>query len=299
MSDTVQEAATEDVGASQPANGADTASHDYEAEARTLGWRPKEQWRGDEKRWVDAETFVQRSQGWLPMVQQRNQEMSRDLAAAKSEITELRDIMAQQLDRQRRAEQIGYKRAMRELEQRKAEAISNADAAEVARVDQEIRDMGPEPAKEPSPPVRQATAQPQGQQADPVVVEWVQRNPWVTADPTAWDMAVSTLNRVQAAAPGAALNDHLSEVERRIKKLFVQEEPVQQTRERRADPPAVARSGNSGTRTSVQPRSFDAMPANVRAQYAKEVRALDGKGKPLTKEEFAEYYFEQFPEEAA
>ena len=31
-----------------------------EQEARTLGWVPQEDFRGDKSRWVDAETFVQR-----------------------------------------------------------------------------------------------------------------------------------------------------------------------------------------------------------------------------------------------
>ena len=65
---------------------------------------------------------------------------------------------------------------------------------------------------------------------------------------------------------------------------------------RRDAPPTVSRSG-SAPPSRVQPRTFDAMPDDVKRQFEKEKRMLQGKGDALSKEEFATYYWEQFPED--
>ena len=39
---------------------------DAETAAREMGWRPKEEFRGEAEKWVDAETFVSRGEHFLP-----------------------------------------------------------------------------------------------------------------------------------------------------------------------------------------------------------------------------------------
>ncbi len=263
-----------------------------------MGWRPRNEWTGPDYRWVDAEKFVERGERVIPIQRERNAQLEKRLNEQNTQIAEMREIMAQQLERTRRAEQIGYKRAMRELEAKKADAVRNADPVEVAKIDAEIRDMGPDPVFEQQqqrtqqqPPPRQQ----QQNQPDPAVVDWVDDNPWVTQNPAAWDMAVVTLNRVQAERPRASLEEQLQEVKRRVMPLFVTDAAPRD--DRRNNPPAVSRSQQGPTNNRVRPRSFEAMPIEVQRQYDKEKRALAGKGKELTKAEFSEYYWEQFAED--
>jgi hypothetical protein len=195
--------------AAETAAPADNANGDIEVKARQMGWRPREEFRGPDARWVDAATFVERGDSWVPFLQERNKFFERTVETQQREIDDLKGMIAEGNDRLRRSEQIGYKRAMRELEARKAEAISNADPQEVRRVEQEIQELGPEP---------KASQQPAQQKPkiDPIAAEWVANNPWVREDSLAWETAEKMLNRVQAAMPGISLEEQLAEVKRRV-----------------------------------------------------------------------------------
>jgi hypothetical protein len=291
------EAPGESQGGAAPPPAADNANGDIEVRARQMGWRPREEFRGPDNKWVDAAEFVERGENWVPYLQERNRYAQRQMEAQQKEIDELKSMVAEGNDRLRRSEQIGYKRAMRELEQRKAEAISNADPQEVRRIDQEIQELGPEP--KPAAP----TAQQQAGRPAPEVVEWVDNNPWVKATGRAWRMAVEELTEVQRESPMLPLADALAEVKKRIMPLFVRDtrrdngDGADDPPARRNNPPPVNRSSSVSGRSRAAPRSFEAMPENVKAQYVKEQRVLEGKGQPLTKEEYASYYWEQFPEE--
>ena len=67
----------------------ETPLDEIEQEARTLGWVPKELFRGDEKRWVDAKTFVERGHVVLPIVQENNKRLQGDLGRANAELRSL------------------------------------------------------------------------------------------------------------------------------------------------------------------------------------------------------------------
>ena len=67
-------------------------------------------------------------------------------------------------------------------------------------------------------------------------------------------------------------------------------EPVRQPARRQAAP--VSRSSDSPPPRRPGQYSFEAMPADVRGQYDRQRRMLEGKGEPLTREEFAQYYWE-------
>lgn len=296
MSDQQQVETGDERGAAPPPP-ADNANGDIEIKARQMGWRPREEFRGPDHKWVDAETFVERGESWVPYLKERNGYFERTVQSQQKEIDELKGMIAEGNERLRRSEQIGYKRAMRELEARKAEAISNADQQEVRRVEAEIQELGPEPK-----PTEQTPAAPR---VAPEVTEWVENNPWVRESRRSWQMAVDELTEVQKERPFLPLSDALAEVKRRVMPLFVRDAAPRQDHDngaaeepvRRNNPSPVTRSGSVNGRSRVAPRSFEAMPENVKAQYEKERRVLEGKGQPLSKEEYASYYWEQFPED--
>lgn len=63
-----------------------TVERDYEAEARAHGWSPKEEFRGDPSRWVDAEVFVKRAEEVLPLVKAANKHLKREVDELKKTI---------------------------------------------------------------------------------------------------------------------------------------------------------------------------------------------------------------------
>lgn len=66
---------------------------DVEKEARALGWSSKEEWRGRPTDWVDAETFVEKGKHILPIVNERNQTLQREVSELRSQITGLAGVV--------------------------------------------------------------------------------------------------------------------------------------------------------------------------------------------------------------
>jgi hypothetical protein len=271
-----------------------------ETRARNMGWTPREQFKGDPARWVDASTFVDRGERMLPLLQERNRALDKTVTDLKQDSVESKRLLADLLHRTRRAEKLGYDRAMRELQAKRSEAVAAGDAEAFNKTEAEIRDLGAAPEVPAAPAVpAQNTNEP-----NPVVTAWVRRNRWFNADPIANAAAVAALSQVEREFPGDSLEEHLAEVETRIAARFPEHFPGRRratnghaeetdvdddTTTRRA--PAVMPSG-SATPRRPGARSFEAMPADVRAQYERQKRMMAGKGAPLTKEEYAGYYWD-------
>ncbi len=286
-----------------------------EARARNMGWMPKGAWRGEPDRWVDAATYVERGERMLPLLQERNRALDKTVSELKGESRENKQMLSDLLVRTRKAEKLGYDRALRELSQKRAEAVAQGDAETFNRVEAEIREMGPAPEVPPAAPL-----QPQQPQQDPVVTAWVRRNAWFNRDPEANGAAVQALTLIERDNPGRSLEENLAEVEDRIARRWPEHfpnrrraaangrdnghdpdpdpepevEPPQQNENRRRAPAVMSSSTTAERRPGA--RSFEAMPADVKAQFERQKKMMAGKGEPLTKEEFASYYWEAEPE---
>lgn len=67
-----------------------------EKEAKELGWVPKDQFRGPEDQWRDADEFVARGREILPIVKANNRKLLGELNAAKGELGALKGTLTQQ-----------------------------------------------------------------------------------------------------------------------------------------------------------------------------------------------------------
>lgn len=63
---------------------------DYEAEAKEMGWVDKDSFQGEEDKWIDAKTFVERGENILPILRANNKRMKHDLLTRDKEIANLR-----------------------------------------------------------------------------------------------------------------------------------------------------------------------------------------------------------------
>lgn len=290
----------EDGGDAAPPPDADQA---LETRARNMGWRPREDWRGDPARWTDAAEFVDRGERLLPLVNERNRALDKTVTDLRGQVAKQNETLEFLVKTARNAETIGYKRAMRELQERREAAVDAGDKTAFARVEEEIKELGPAPVVEAPKPDGGGNG---AAAPDPVVVAWAKRNPWFHSDPMANAAAIVALDQVQKRDPSLSLEEALVEVEQTIQgdfpRLFRRVEPGSDDpppapAPRRSTAPMVASPSTAARSGTPKPRSFDAMPADVKAQYDRSVRMLEGKGEKLTKEEFAGYYWDQYPED--
>lgn len=67
---------------------------DIESQARQMGWKPQEEFKGDPDKWVDAETYVERGEHVLPLLQANNRRLQQDLLTRDQKI----DTLKQELE---------------------------------------------------------------------------------------------------------------------------------------------------------------------------------------------------------
>lgn len=317
MSGARAEAVPEEEPGGQSEPQPDPQRAEVEERARSMGWVPRERWTST-KTWVDAPEFVRYAEQRLPVQNAQLRALEERNRVLESEREQDRAAIAQAVASIRRSEQIGYKRAMQELRQRREEAVIRGDATAFRATEQEMQELGA-PPPDPVAAAPQAPAQPATPPPDPIVIGWVQRNPWFQSDPYANVAAVKALDIVRREFPNDSLDEQLNEVERRVRRKFNNDFEGQPRPEpaprgngdgrevrvtehdagntRRQAPPMVHGSSASPSPRRPNPRSFEAMPQNVKDQFERQKRMMAGKGEPLTKEEWARYYYEQFEEE--
>ncbi len=64
---------------------------EVETQALAMGWIPEEKFRGDKAKWVDAETYVERGQTYLPFIKAENRKLQEKLEQATGTINQLQD----------------------------------------------------------------------------------------------------------------------------------------------------------------------------------------------------------------
>jgi hypothetical protein len=119
----------------------ETTQRDFEAEAKEHGWSPKEDFKGDPSRWVDAEAFMKRADEMMPLLKAQNQRQKRELESLKKDIKRISAHMEG-------AEKRAYDRAMADLETKLAEATEAGDAKAAAGVAKEMRELAPAETKQ-------------------------------------------------------------------------------------------------------------------------------------------------------
>lgn len=249
-----------------------TSPHD--AEARLMGWVPKEEFRGPEDHWIDSETFINRGRQILPIVKKNNEELTKKLLALEAKererdatVAEWKEFMqeAQKREREQFNQQIAALRAQ------KKQAISDGDGEAVVEIDDAI-DAIKDKQKESKEPVHVPTVQ----APDPAFVAFTVENPWygVDEDKTAYANGIGPA--VRAAHPHLVGKDFLDMVAARVASKF----PSKEVRASSVE--------SAGTPTAKKTKySYNSLPEEAKKAHDKFV-----KQKLMTSEEYLASYFE-------
>lgn len=148
---------------------------EVEAQASKIGWRPKEQFRGDPDRWIDAKTFVERGEQVLPIVKAELKKTKQEMAEVRAAAQEFYKLTEEAANR-REAE---WKEKYGQAVQDKAAAITKGDGEAAIEAEARQKDLEasrPEPKKEEP-------------KLHPSFVAWKERNDWFGTDEERTDMA--------------------------------------------------------------------------------------------------------------
>jgi hypothetical protein len=144
--------------------GEEAPQRDFDAEARELGWLPKEEFKGDPSRWTDAETFVRKGDEVMPLIKAQNKRLKREVEDLKKQFRQASAHFS-------KAEERAYTRALADLTAKQEAAVESGDLAEHRKVSKEIDDLSKEM---PGKPTNQATAEEAREAWD----DWREQNSW-------------------------------------------------------------------------------------------------------------------------
>lgn len=160
-----------------------------EQEARTLGWVPAEEFKGDPNRWVDAETFVERGHTVMPILRKNNErletlvkqqaeelnKMKNMFNASQESITELQKVHA---DATKAAVAKARADVMTELKQAKRDG----DVDREVELQEELSQLKDQQAQIEQQRQQPQAPQTQQEQVHPDLQAWMTDNPWFGSD---------------------------------------------------------------------------------------------------------------------
>lgn len=178
-----------------------------EVEARASGWVPKDEYHGDENKWVDADEFVRRG----PLFEKINVQ-SRELKEVKKALDQLKVHHAS-------VKEAAYKEALAKLKAEKREAFVEGDPDKVIDIDDQIAQVKEEQRQFTQ--TRQAEIAHEVQQTvHPEFEAWTNRNSWYTSNKPM--KAFADELGVELKSQGLSPTEILKKVEIQIREEFPQ-----------------------------------------------------------------------------
>jgi hypothetical protein len=227
---------------------------DYESEARQEGWRPKEEWNGDETKWVDAESFVKKGENILPIVRKKLKSVEARLEQV-SETARKHDEWTKKAIQKEREKN---KEMLAELEVARAQAITDGDGQEFTRTDREIQRLresdGPDPTVD---------------EYNKIANKWASENEWYMKDQDLHIYADGLADII--ANEGYTGQAYFNELTRRVKESH----PDKFENKARKKPNGVDEGGSKST-SEAKPKSYGALPKDAQAACDAFVRDIPG-----------------------
>jgi len=169
-------------------------SDNIEQEARALGWVPQEHFKGDQSRWVDAETFVERGHTVMPILKANNKRLESEVDRLRGETARLQQLFAASQESIGELQKVhmdntkaAVEKARRDLLQELKAAKEDGDVAREVELTDQLADVKAQQkaldAAAAAP--RQQAPKPQEPQNDamhPDFKAWTQENPWFGTD---------------------------------------------------------------------------------------------------------------------
>lgn len=282
--------------------------------ARKMGWVPKEEFRGDKTKWVDAGEYVRRGEQIIPIinanlrrVESENEElrgelrkMQNTLSAAtesiealkelntKDNITDAKDARRQLIVQRSTAVKEDNEDLVIELDEKIADATVTIRDAETALKNKPTKEVKVENTPDPT--------------ATPEFRSWKSENPWYGADEERSSYAGFVIT--QMAKTGEVKNFKgqaaiLEEVTKRVFKVLGNPE-ADTRRSSKVEGSGNSGKNNGGGGSSSGDKTFNELPADVKAaatRMSKKLVGPKGSGRAFTdiktyQAHYAKKYFE-------
>lgn len=224
-----------------------------EDRARQLGWHPKEEFKGDPERWVDADTFMKKGEEELPVLRSNLKKIQADLAKEREEFQKTaREFREWHETTVQKTEREAYEKARNDIEQKKLEAVEMGDKEAYLKAQEAEKALETQQA-----PKQQPQQQPA---ADPVFDEWRKTNSWYEEFPElaveADNVGLALWNSGKFKSTGQVFDEVAKSIRRKYPHYF--QNP------NRDMPSAVNEGGEPASTRRTKARTYDNLPASAK-----------------------------------
>lgn len=265
-----------------------------EQTARSMGWRPQEEWKSDPDKWVDAKEFVERGEQILPILRANNRDLRDNVLTLKQQ----NDKLAQELNATRTIVQGLEKHFNASLErqladQRRQLRAELKDAVEDRDTDRELdireqldqlteAEREAKAKQDENKEKLKATPSTSQEVVDPMLARWIEDHPWFGEDK----------KRTRAVVRAAEdLRDEGDETTG----LAFYNKALERAEGGNNTPVDKVSSGNSRSNASRGARTFASLPAEAREACMADVENFVGEGKLYkTAKEWQDFYVKTY-----
>lgn len=257
---------------------------EIEKDARHFGWVPKEEFRGDQDSWVDAETFVKRGKEINPILRSNNERLKKELQEATAkhdkELAELRaaaeEFKAFQKDSYER-KQKQLQDELQALKLQRKEAMRENDVDLVEEIEDRIEAVKEEQSFKPE--VKELPKEEKTVVLDPALSEWMSENKWFGTDVENTEIANVLGAAVRREFPNLTGKAFLDKLDERI------DSRLPDVRGKKSGQRDTVDSSTTRGSSTTKKKSYENLPADAKAACDKYV-----KQKLMTKEEYVAMY---------
>lgn len=178
----------------------------YEAQAREQGWRPKEEFEGDENKWRPAKEFVERG------------ELFGKIDNLGKELKETKKALKMLQEHHSKVKETEFNRAVTELKGLQKKHLEEGNSDEYLKTTELLTDLKAE--QKAREVLNQQQAEQAKNQVDPRFIAWQEQNQWYQKDPEMRQFADTLGLGYAQANPGMEPDVVLEYVSKQIKKTF-------------------------------------------------------------------------------
>jgi len=236
---------------------------EIEQQAIEQGWRPKEEWEGDETKWRDAKEFVERGELYSKI-----DTMGRDLKDTKKALKMLQEHHS-------KLKEVEYNKAVQELKATQKLNLEKGDADAYLETTELLTDLKAEQK------AREVYQEQMPEQVDPRFTAWVEKNKWYAQEP-AMKKHADLIGEVYARQnpdlePVDVLAYVAKEIREKFKEKFVNPNRNKQTVEGRGLSAPTPKGKIELTAEEVKVmNTFIRTGIMTKEQYLEEVKAMRG-----------------------
>ena len=266
-----------------------------EREARNLGWVPKEEFKGSEDQWESAEEFLDRGKKLLPILNQNNKRLQRELltrdqklGTLESKLDAATELIAKLEQRAVTADKRAIANARAALKDELKQAREDNDVDAEFAVQDKLSELqkAEEELSKPAPVKKDQPTQPG---TPPELKAWYDANPWFGTDLKKTKLATRIAEDLRDEGSTLVGAEFMEEVARL---LAEQEQPTQRRPISKVEGVPVNQGHRSGNG-----KAFTDLPKEAQQACLADVDDLVGPGKRFAKLEdwkkrYTELYFE-------